>query len=463
MPSYKKDTCNVPGCEEPIYEHHMCKKHYEFYSGNPLTARLITQEKTWEDGTAGWRLIFKVVGQSIVHHALNIPMPMIHHFPLEHVFLGELYSLRANKELDKKRVEQVIKDFDIPENENIADMRRIMNIRDIETSELGPKENYLLGLKDLPSMWPILISFIGFILLFCYFEWIVTPDIQIRGVGLLQVEAIYHKYVPIGYAFAVFVLFGILMPYHYNFFIERCYNMALYKRVEDNADVVNQVKFVKERRARSKGYYWTLYGISAGITISILWSLLIGDTVLSWSVIFLCFAISLSVVPLLYSFNIMALYYPVVESMKRKRVAIDIYNADHRGGLSRYHLFLYLIFLYNEGVANSLIMLYSQLPISKWWLILVILMLLKRFNHAGWAFVGWIRSIVDFYKEKHAEKNHLIALEGSSENMSKMEFLNKTYPIGIIPILIFLMCSIIIPYVVNQLPQLSDWIEHIGK
>lgn len=463
MLSYKKDTCNIPGCKEPVYKHHMCKKHYEFYSGNSLITRFIAQEKALEDGTAGWRLKFKVVVQSIFHHALNIPMPLISHFPLEHVFLGELYSLRAYKEIDKRRVDQVIKDFDIPENENIADMRRIMNIRDIESSELGPKEKYLLGRKDMPSLWPIFISVIGFILLFCFFEWIVTADIKIRGASLTQVEAIYQKCVPIGYALAVSVLLGILMPYQYNFFIERCYNMALYKRVEDNADMVNQVKFVKERRARSKGYYWTLYGVVVGITTVIFGYILRGGTVLSWSVIFLCFAISMSIVPLLFSFNIMALYYPVVESMKRKRVAIDLYNADHRGGLSRYHRFLYLTFLYNEGVSISLIMLYSKLPISKWWLILIILMLLKRFNHAGWALISWIRSIVDFYKERRVEKNHLISLEGSSENMSKMEFLNKTYPIGIIPILIFLMCSIIIPYVVNQLPKLIELIECIRK
>lgn len=463
MPSYKLDTCNIPGCEEPVFECHMCQKHYEFYSLNPLTARFMAQEKAMENGNVGWRRIVKVVLQSIVHHTLNIPMPLIHHFPLEHVFLGEFYSLRSNKAIDRKRVERVIADFDIPENENIADMRRVLNIRDIETSELGPKENYLLRGKDLPSMWPVLISAFGFIFLFCFFKWIVTSDIQIRGAGLLQVVDIYQKCVPLGYALAVFVLLGILMPYQYNFFIERCYNMSLYKRVEDNADVVNQVKFVKERRARSESYYWTLYGFAAGITTAIFWSLLGGETTLSWSAVFLCFSISMSIVPLLFSFNIMALYYPVVESMKKKRVAIDLYNADHRGGLSRYHRFLYLTFLYNEGVAIVLIMLYSQLPISKLWLILLIPLLLMRFNHAGWAMVGWIRSIVDFYKEKHTEKNRLIALEGASENMSKMEMLNKTYPLGIIPILLFLCGSIMLPYIVNQLPKLSDLMECIGK
>ena len=76
----------------------------------------------------------------------------------------------------------------------------LLNIRDIETSELGPKENYLLGRKDLPSMWPVFISVIGFILLYCFFEWIATSDMQISGTGIIQVEEIYKKCVPLGYA-----------------------------------------------------------------------------------------------------------------------------------------------------------------------------------------------------------------------------------------------------------------------
>ena len=121
-----------------------------------------------------------------------------------------------------------------------------------------------------------------------------------------------------------------------------------------------------------------------------------------------------------------------------------------------------MIFLFNEGVSTVLVMLYCQLPISKWWLILLLPMLLMRFNHAGWALIDWVRSIVDFYKEKRVEQYRLIAHEGSSENMSKMELLNKTYPTGIIPILLFLIGSILIPYIVNQLPELSDLIGKMG-
>ena len=83
----------------------------------------------------------------------------------------------------------------------------------------------------------------------------------------------YYKFIPLGYSLILVVLMGVLMPTQYNFFIERCYNMTLYNDVKDNADVVNQVRFVKERKALSGGYYWTLFGVSTGLTIAVFWSL----------------------------------------------------------------------------------------------------------------------------------------------------------------------------------------------
>ena len=229
--AYKDHQCNVPGCDEPEYSHHMCKRHYDFYTENPLTVRFMDAVQALEDGTAGWKLKGKVILQSLVHHSLNIPMPLIKHFPLEHVFLGELYSLRHTKTINTERIQRVIEDFDIPENENLSDMQRVLNIRDIETSELGPKENYLLKKNDLPSKWPIFLSVIGLCLVFCFFQWIAGENFQIRGVGLAQVEAVYRRYFPLACALAGAVFLGVLIPSQYNFFVERCYNMTLYRDI----------------------------------------------------------------------------------------------------------------------------------------------------------------------------------------------------------------------------------------
>ncbi len=456
MPNNKQNNCNIPGCNEPVYRHHMCQKHYEFYSENPLTLKYMEAVQALEDGTAGWKLKGKLVLQSIIHHTLNIPMPLIEHFPLEHVFLGELFSLCHTKTINSERIQRVIKDFDIAENENLSDMQRVLNIRDIDTSELGPKENYLLKKKDLPSKWPLFLSVIGLILLFCFFEWIADAEFQMRGANAIQVETEYRRYFPYGCAMTLFLFLGVLIPTHYNYIVERCYNMTLFKDVNDNAHVVNQVRFVKDRKKRSGSYYASILGSTLGTTVLTFWTLLGHGSPITWSAVLLCLAIILSVSPLLYSYSEMVLFYPVIDSIKRKQVAIDLYNADHRGGLKRYHRFLYLTFLYNEGLVFVLMTVYSMLPVSRWWVILLLILILPRLNHAGWAFWRWIRSIIDFYCEWNVERKRLEILGGSVENMGKMELLKKVHPIGLFPFVLYLAGAILIPYLVNQLP---GWTE----
>ena len=462
MPKYIPNICNISGCEEPEYKHHLCKRHYEFYSANPTTLRFMAEREALDNRRAEWKLKLKRIMQYIIHYVLNFPMPLVEHFPLEHIFLGELYSLEREDSVDSVRVEQVIEDFNIPENENLSDMKRVLNIRDIETSEIGCKEKYLLGAKDLPSKWPIVLSVTGLVLLFCFFKWIIGPCFVIRGLGALRITSLYWHYAPYLYALAVFVFLGLMIPSQYNFFVERCYSMALYKKVEENADVVNQVQFVKERKARSGSYYASILGGATGTTVLIFIVLLGRGTPFTWQAVLFCIALTLAIVPLLFSYGEMALFYPVVESLKRKRIAIDLYNADCRGGLKRYQRYLYLTFLYNEGLAVTVIGLYAQLSISWWWALLLVPMLLPRFNHAEWAIVGWVRSIVDFHKEKKAEKERLLAMEGSIENRSKAEMLEKTHPLGFIPFILYLIGAILIPYVVNQLPKwevIVEWLR----
>lgn len=458
MFSYKQHVCNVPGCAEQEYRHHMCQRHYDFYSANSTTAKFMEEKAALEGNTGGWRLKVKRILQVLVHYSSDLPMPLIEHFPLEHVFLGELYSIRGKKTIDSVRVQHVIDDFNIPENGSLSDMRRILNNRDIETSELGPINHYLLKRKDLPSKWPVMLSVAGLVILFCMLHWLVDPAFQLRGVNLSQIKLLYWNYAPFVLALAFFVYLGLLIPSQYNFFVGRCYNMTLFRNVEDNADFVNEVKFVKERKARSESYYATVLGSSLGLASIIIWVLLGHGTASDWHSVVMCLTITMAVVPLVYSYNEMALFYPVIEALKRKRISIDLYNADHRGGLKRYHRFLYLTFLYNEGLAFVLAKIMFLLPISRWWLIVLALFLLPRFNHAGWAMLSWSKTIADFYKERRVEKERLVVLEGSAENMGKMELLKKTYPVGIIPAFLSLCSLVLIPYLVNQLPDIIDFL-----
>ena len=459
---YNSNICNIKGCTCPGVNNHMCKEHYEFYSSNPMTLKVMEEVHALENGSADWRLKLKRALHWIIHLSLDVPMPLYEHFPLEHVYLAELESLRRCKPVDVDRTQKVILDFDIPENENISAMKRLLAFRDIETSELGPKNNYLLGKKDLPAMILPLISVLGFFLLYCFFEWMAPTSLIVRGADFPQVYMVYWQYIPYVYAFALFIILGMMIPSQYNYLIERSYNLTLFKRMEDNVDLVNQVKYVKERKGRAGSYYVTLLGSSFGSTAALFWALLGKGTVFTSHAILLCCIVAMSVVPLVFAFSEMALFYPVIDSLKRKRVSIDLYNADHRGGLKRYHRLLYLTIFYNEGIAAVLIVLFKVLAIPKGWIVILILLLLPRFNHAGWALFGWICSIVDFSRAKNEEKSRLVVQEGSVEYLEKAELLKKIHPLGLIPLAFAIATYIIVPYIINQLPRCHEMLAWLG-
>ncbi len=424
---------------------------------NRTVQRVAEDVTSLEKKTAGGKLKAKRVLQSFLHYCFDIPMPMVEHFPLEHIFLVELYTVSHSNQVDAERCQKVISDFDIPENENIAAMKRVLNIRDIETSELGPKEKCQLEKKDYPSMIPSFITVIGFFLLWAFFEWMAGTDFQVCGADLNTVKTLCLQYIPYVCAFVVLSILGLMVPSSYNFFVDRCYNMTLFKKVEDNADIVNQVVYVKERNKRAGSYYATLLGSAFASIVIVFWGVLGGGSTFSWQTFVFALAIVLIIVPLVFSFAEMTLFYPVIEHMKRKRVAIDLYNADRRGGLKKYHQFLYKVFLYSEGVALVLLNMVWEAPISKCWMIPAVLLVLPRFNHAGWAVVGWFRSVIDFRNVKEAEMDRLQTAEGSKENMEKMDLLRKTYATSIIPVVVFLVTSVLIPLIVSMLPKMINW------
>lgn len=457
---YKPNVCNISRCTEAEYRNHMCKEHYDFYTLNAHTSHVMEEVHSLECGSASLMLKLKKFFHNIIHYTLDIPMSLHEHFPLEHVFLAELYSLRRNKIFENNHYFRVIRDFDIPENENIASMKYLLNIHDIETSELDSKDKYQLSKKDLPSIVPCFFSIICIILFILFYNWILRTGIHVRGLEDSLLISMYLKSLPYICAFALIMLIGRMIPLQYNFFVERCYNLTMFSRLEDNVDLVNHVLFVKERKSRARGYYAALWGISTGLTITVFRVMLGESSALSWGPILLSFLVSLSIVPLIYSFMEIALFSPVTNSLKRKRVSIDLYNADQRGGLKQYHRFLYYTFLYNEGIAIVLIKLFMLLPTSNWGFLFLCLLLFPRFNHGGWAFVEWFRSVLDFYREKKAEKKRLVIDAGSIENLSKIEKINHIHATSLIPIIKYVISSLLLPYLLNQLPKLAAIIQH---
>lgn len=462
MVNYRSHICNIHNCTNPEYKDNMCKEHYEFYTQNPLVQHVIEEKLELGSKNPSLKLRVKKYLHSFIHHGFDIPMHLYEHFPLEHVFLAELYAARSNQKDDIEHYKRVIEDFDIPGNENIAAMKRMLNFKDIETSELGPKEDYLLKKEHLPSMLPPVLAVLGFILLFCLFEWVFSIDLRIREYDLQSLSGLYLQYIPYLYTFAAAMILGLMIPSKYNHFVGRCYNLTMYKNVEDNVKLVNQIRYVKDRKERAGSYYASLHGSTVGSVICIFFGLLSGGTVISWQSVLFCIAVSLSITPLVYSLAEMSLFYPVIEATKRKRVEIDLYNADHRGGLKHYHRYLYLVLLYSEGIVMALGGLILALPISNAWLIMLTVLFWNRFVHAGWSTSNWIRTIIDFHKKKRIEKVRIMIDAGSLENMAKIEWLNKTHATSVIPVLIVFLTVFLIPYLVAQMPHLPELLRMIG-
>ena len=67
---------------------------------------------------------------------------------------------------DKDKCEKVIKDFDIPENENTSLFRRLVDAANIDKMQIKPLENYLLSEKELIARWPLIISLISFVCIY---------------------------------------------------------------------------------------------------------------------------------------------------------------------------------------------------------------------------------------------------------------------------------------------------------
>ena len=145
-----------------------------------------------------------------------------------------------------------------------------------------------------------------------------------------------------------------------------------------------------------------------------------------------------------------------MNAFKNKSVSIDLYNSDHRGGLRRYHAFLFLIFIYSEGFAFTLLKIIDTVPMPLGIKLLLGLIILMRLRHAGMAISNWIRSVKDFYAAKRVEEDRLATLPGSVENMNMANALKKNSPFALMPYIVKLIILIIIPYLINQLPSLEE-------
>lgn len=151
---YNKEHCNIPGCNHNIYRNYMCKEHYDFYLTDDKCREISDNVIAVYEGKGSWKQMVLAFRDNVIHHAFDHPMIRYEHFPLEHVFL---LALRCFDKHDKERCSRVIEDFDIPANENIAMLKRIVNVQNVDDVKIKPVEFYLLSKQELISVVPFLI------------------------------------------------------------------------------------------------------------------------------------------------------------------------------------------------------------------------------------------------------------------------------------------------------------------
>lgn len=462
LPNYNEHVCNIVDCDKPIYKSGMCKEHYRFYISSPETADVINEMDKLKSGTASVGLKFKRVLHWICHLVMDIPMTLYEHFPLEHVFLAELKAARKMRGLDSERICKVVRDFDVVGNENIATMKNLMDNADVEHQDYPTKEEYYFTSKNLPVLWLPLISILGVMGFSAFYLYMPEYDTQFFDMPFLQAKLLSFKLAPYIIALAAFMMIGLSIPYQYNFLINKCFGLTLFEKLEDNLHVLNELKFVKERQSKAKGYYACFIGAVLGTATFYLFDICCGESGFKWVLIPLSISYTMTVLPISYAFHVMALYYPVMNAFTHKRVFIDLYNSDHSGGLRRYHEFLFLIFIYSEGFSLILLKIIGTVTMPFGVKLLLGLIILMRLRHAGMAITNWIRSVKDFYAAKQVEEDRLASLSGSVENMTMANALRKTSPFVLIPYIIKLIIFIVVPYLINQLPTLQEALVLFG-
>lgn len=425
----------------------MCRNHYEFYIRDKKTLGLSDDVVAVYEKRASFIQKLKSYIHNIIHHALDIPMPRYEHFPLEHIFLN---ALQTENRQNIDRLNQIISDFDIPENENIAMMKRIADSNNIEAVKVQPLENYLFDSKEQLKKWPLLISFLGIVGIYVILKFYGLCGL-FCGLSAENATGIYAKSIPLVVIGVIGIYLGILIPRHYNNFAKRAYDLNLYEKTKDNIALLTQIRFVKDRNTRADSYLYSIGGSLLGTTIAILWYYF-ANSEFSINGFILIISTIIMILPIIYSYNMSVLYFPVFECMKNRTLKVNLYHADRMGGQEEYHDFLFKTFIYNETIVSIIFVMYSIF--DSWWAwILLSLLLIVRANHAGACVLMYMNSLLCFYKRWNAEIDNLMVSSEKDALVKRNALTTVHISRGIIKFSKF--CVIVfIPYSINHI---DDW------
>ena len=449
---YKKQYCNIKGCSNTIYKNYMCLEHYNFYLPDKHSQKISNDVLAVYDGKGNIRQRLLALFDNLLHHAWDIPRIRYEHFPLEHIYL---MALKDSDKMDIERVRKVIKDFDVPENENISIMKRVASNLYVEDSPVLSLHEYIFSSKELMSIIPVVISVIGVFASYFILKSQTLCFDAFLGMNISETLKYYRDITPFVILLLLATLHGCMIPRHYNYIAKRAYDLNLFACVRDNLDVLTQIRYVKERNQRAQTYYYSIYGFMAALSIMALWKYFNMSHFCWMSLLLVLFNI-VAIIPLYYSYSISVLYFPVFEALKRKTPKIDLYNPDHMGGLEVYHRFLLNTFIYNELIIVIIISLYSF--VDSWLLYIIFaFILIARGNHAGWSIYMYISSVVAFKREKRKEINELL-VSTNPDAFIKIEQLDSVYYSLLFRRICKFSIIVLLPYLINKADNIFYWL-----
>lgn len=466
MIKYATNQCNIRGCTEPIHRHYLCQKHFKQYVSNPIVKNICDEFDLVDQKKEPLSLRFKRIMHHILHYVFDTPMYFVEHFPLEHIFLGNLTFIKQSSKVDFDLGTHLLNDFDYKENDNLPMLKRVLAYKDLANIKIDNKEEYQLQPFELPSFKLIWLCLLGIILTYiAFYTSYEYHNEKFLGFSYQDIVSNGWSIIFVSVLILLMIYSGLKIPRSYNNLIDRAYNLNLFDNPQDNIDVLSETNYVKNRFLKLGSFKASLWGLITGqVFISVIGfmrsSTININTILLFAG-FLSIALSLMLI-----YPILVTYFPIYESIKKKMPIISFTHGDLQGGLHDYLRMQRYVFLYNE-VFVCIVITILNIFICPWWLYCIFaFLLLNRANHGGWAMIMSLRSIVNFYKKKRM----LIKKYRNIDNEDAIEKIDKLKRIKLFRIPNFiraLFMVIIIPFsisvIANNMTKVTTFFDGLLK
>ncbi|MGN0214205.1 MAG: hypothetical protein ACI4AH_05285 [Muribaculaceae bacterium] len=456
---YSTTHCNIKGCHNGIFKYHMCQEHYKQYVCNSIVSTICEEYDNFENDKASLRLKLKRISHFLIHYSFNIPKYFVEHFPLEHVFLGNLEWIKKQKSVDNKFVNTLIADFDYKENENLPVLIRIINPKKIDEIKIVEFENYLLDKNNLPQKTLFILCLIGVILSYLACRLATNYNemffLNIPFADIIQIGRRLICYTPL---ILLMIYAGLKLPSLYMPLIKRAYDLKLFANPEDNMLLLNEANFVKKRKDRLGSYHASLgYQIGFCVLFFFLFCLL---SSINYFTIFLF----VGCICIFASFNLIypliVPYFPIYNCIKHKLPLIILQHGDMTGGMQDYLKLQFYTFLFNELYIILLLVVLKSFCFAWWAYFLLFILLLCRANHAGIALIMSFRIIIEFHKQKSKAIRNL-QKSYDPDTIVKLVELKKIKLFRLPEYIKFFTSAIIVPFIISVAANNINYIKEI--